>query len=117
LHVEPLVPAGGTDAVRISNVLQLWAKQSVESMSGRISKGPAESPSRTHAKLEKMAAPAPRQYSPPPYSCTRVRTLRPLSGAGVTSAAAPPAAGLQAAAGGGCCAIVFSLLPQDTPSC
>eukprot|EP00882_Tetradesmus_deserticola_P023872 GHRQ01026027.1.p2 GENE.GHRQ01026027.1~~GHRQ01026027.1.p2 ORF type:complete len:107 (+),score=16.08 GHRQ01026027.1:210-530(+) len=51
---------------------------------------------RAHAKLLKQTLPPAARCSPPPYSCTRVRRLKPLLGSGVTSRVAPSAADLHA---------------------
>lgn len=48
----------------------------------------------THAKLLKKTLSGVTRCSPPPYSCTRVLTFRPLSGPGVMSAMEPSAADL-----------------------
>lgn len=45
---------------------------------------------KAHLKFEKYTALWPITYSPPPYSCTRVRTLNPEDWSGVTSSTLPP---------------------------
>ena len=42
-----------------------------------------------HLKLDQYTAPSPTVVSPPPYSCTLVRALKPESGPGSTSAILP----------------------------
>lgn len=59
--------------------------------------GGSQPPMTTHAKLLKMTLCGVTRCSPPPYSCTRVRTFRPLSGPGVMSDTAPSAPDLHTA--------------------
>ena len=52
-------------------------------------RGPSNSGKPAHLKLDQYTALSPITDSPPPYSWTRVRALKPESGPGSTSLMAP----------------------------